>query len=199
MDNDGHLDIVLANGIDFDFDAEYRRLYREHLDEQPRLWLNRGDGTFDEVAASAGLQVTKPGLGLVTLDIAGDGYFDVIMVHPDSSPTLWNNNGGTGNAWLQVDVEGAGPEGGGTNRDGRGVIVAVTARPNEPTQTQVVGINSHFLGHSALTPHFGLGDASTLSNGTVHEVRVTFPASGRQIVVRDVEPNQRLAIKEPAR
>lgn len=197
MDNDGHLDLVLANGADFTLDEEYSRLYRAHLTEQPRLWHNRGDGTFTEVAASAGLQVTKPGLGLVTIDIEGNGYLDVVMVHPDSTPTVWRNNGGTNNAWLQVAVNGAGPLNGGTNRDGRGAIVDVTPQAGGPTQTRIVGVNSHFLGHSALAPHFGLGDPDTLAGGTIHEVTVTFPASGRSVVVRDVDPNQRLVVTEP--
>jgi hypothetical protein len=60
-------------------------------------------------------------------------------------------------------------------------------------------VNSHFLGQSEHTVHVGLGDPGSLDGGQVAEVRVRFPASGRQVVERDVQVNRSLTVKEPIR
>jgi len=199
MDNDGHLDIVLTNGVDLNVDEMSTRYHGPFRSTNKRLWHNRGDGTFTEVSQSAGIDVTIPGTGLAVADLDGSGFQDVIMIHPLAAPTVWRNGGDTGNAWLRVDVEGAGPGPGGTNRDALGAIIEVIARPGEAPQVFHVGVNSHFLGQSEHTVHVGLGDPGSLDGGQVAEVRVRFPASGRQVVERDVQVNRSLTVKEPIR
>jgi hypothetical protein len=199
FDNDGKLDLVMTNGVDFDLDDEFTEYHGPYRLSPKRLWHNDGSGIFTEVAASAGIDVAIPGTGLAVADLTGNGYPDIIMVHPHDAPTVWRNNGGTDNAWLRIQVAGAGPEAGGSNLDGLGAIVEVTARPGDPPQVRHVGINSHFLGQSERTVHVGLGDPGNLDNGEVAEVRVFFPASGREVVRRNVAVNEVLRITEPSR
>lgn len=197
MDNDGHLDIVLTNGVDLNLDAEFTAYHGPYRLTNKRLWHNRGDGTFDEVSLSAGIDVTIPGTGLAVADLDNDGAVDIVMIHPHDAPTLWRNGGGTANGWLRIDVAGAGPTVGGSNLDGLGAVVEVMARPGDRPQVRHVGVNSHFLGQSERIVHVGVGDPGSLENGRVAEVRVRFPASGREVVLRDVEVNQTLTVVEP--
>ena len=199
MDNDGHLDIVLTNGLDINIDEEFTQYHGPYRITNKRLWHNRGDGTFTEVAAAAGIDVDIPGTGVAVMDIDNDGYVDIVMIHPHDAPTVWRNGGGTSNAWLRVAVSGAGPDAQGSNLDALGAVVEVVARPGDQPQKRIVGVNSHFLGQSERVLHFGLGTPGELNDGKVHEVRVTFPATNRQVVINDVEPGQTLRLAEPTR
>ena len=48
--------------------------------DQARLWRNRGDGTFEDVTAEAGLLAGR-GLGLVSVDLNDDGWMDVFVAN----------------------------------------------------------------------------------------------------------------------
>jgi hypothetical protein len=76
FDNDGFLDLYLCN------ETGPNRLYR-----------NRGDGTFEEVAARAGVQGKQECCkGAVWLDYDNDGYPDLFVSYLNSTPQLFHNN-----------------------------------------------------------------------------------------------------------
>jgi enediyne biosynthesis protein E4 len=188
VDNDGHLDLTMTNGIDINIDAEFTALHGPYRLTEKRLWLNRGDGTFRDATAASGIDTEEPGTGLAVLDVAGDGALDIVMVHTARRPTLWRNQGESGHGWLRVDVEGSD-----SNRDAIGAVVEVVVADGDEPQVRHVGINSHFIGQSERTVHVGLGE----HDGPVAEVRVTFPATGREVVETEVAPNQTLRVVEP--
>jgi hypothetical protein len=72
-DNDGHLDLYVSN-----------------LGSRNLLFRNRGDGTFEETAAGAGLDLSGP-THFVWADFNGDGRPDVLFNHP---LRLFINHGG---------------------------------------------------------------------------------------------------------
>ena len=62
------------------------------------LWQNRGDGTFVDVTAAAGLQLpdggrSAKGLGAVCLDLSGDGHADLYVANDGELNRLWINRG----------------------------------------------------------------------------------------------------------
>ena len=73
------------------------------LDDQTRLFIGRGDGSFAEQTTSAGLQGLTGGLNLVVADYNNDGFLDIFILrgawmridgmHPNS--LLRNNGDGT--------------------------------------------------------------------------------------------------------
>ncbi len=76
FDNDGFLDLYLCN------ERGPNRLYR-----------NRGDGTFQEVAAQAAVQGKgKWCKGATWIDYDNDGYPDLFLSYNDSTPQLFHNN-----------------------------------------------------------------------------------------------------------
>jgi len=192
-DNNGAIDLVMTNGIRFDGDPGLDQAFAPFSATPKRLWLNDGTGTFTEVAQAAGITTTLPGSGLAVFDLDGDGALEIVMVHPTRAPSLWRHAGTPDNAWLGVRVTGTD-----STRDAHGAVVEVTARDGERPQVRHVGANSHFLGQSTRTVHIGLGPTDTLDGGTVAEVRVRFPATGRTVTLTDVPANQILDITEPA-
>jgi len=74
-DNDGHIDIFVAN----DFGAS-------------QLYRNLGDGRFVDMAAEAGIDKYSTGMGVAVTDIDQNGFLDIYETTIEDNP-LWINNG----------------------------------------------------------------------------------------------------------
>ena len=103
-DNDGRLDLVVANYVDWSPDhnlwcGEHKPGYRGycHPDvykgQTPTLYHNNGDGTFTDVSQSSGVGL-KPGngLGVVTFDYDNDGWQDIFIANDSMTNFLFHNN-----------------------------------------------------------------------------------------------------------
>jgi hypothetical protein len=104
-DNDGNLDLIVANGHPDDLVGEFSRqvTYREPL------LLFRNDGmSFMDVSAQSGLVFSKSfaARGLAIGDFNNDGAVDVLISNNDGPPVLLRNNIGKGNHWLGVRLIG---------------------------------------------------------------------------------------------
>ena len=112
-DNDGRLDLFIANYAEFSF-QDARRCEFEgkpaycsqtaYRGRPSRLYHNNGDGTFTDVSASSGI-AALPGraLGVVAIDYDGDGRQD-LFVACDATPNLLLRNRGDG-TFESVGVE----------------------------------------------------------------------------------------------
>ncbi|HUG41618.1 MAG TPA: CRTAC1 family protein [Longimicrobiales bacterium] len=86
FDGDGNLDIVASSW---------------HLSDQLRLFLNRGDGTFEDVTRAAGLEGLTGGLNLAQADYDNDGHLDLLVLrgawteYGEPNSLLRNNGDGT--------------------------------------------------------------------------------------------------------
>jgi len=106
-DRDGDLDLYVVSYVDFSLDhhvfcgdeAKGIRGYC-HPDVYQglpdRLYRNRGDGTFEEVAQASGLgTAVEAGLGVVAADLDLDGWPDLYVAN-DLDPNLLFHNRGDG-------------------------------------------------------------------------------------------------------
>jgi enediyne biosynthesis protein E4 len=104
-DNDGRLDLVIANYVDWSPERNFYcgdrgpglRSYC-HPDNYhgvpPTLYHNNGDGTFTDVSRSSGLAVKGGnGLGVVTFDYDNDGWQDIFIANDHMANFLFHNNG----------------------------------------------------------------------------------------------------------
>ena len=103
-DNDGRLDLIIANYVDWSPERNYRcggdtpqlRSYC-HPDVYhgvaPTLYHNNGDGTFTDVTKAAGLDKPGNGLGIVTFDYDNDGRQDIFIANDSMPNFLFHNNG----------------------------------------------------------------------------------------------------------
>ncbi len=70
FDNDGDLDLFVANGA---------TLERPEEGAGSRLWANRGDGSFEDVTAQAGITLRRWAMGVAVGDYDGDGSDDLYV------------------------------------------------------------------------------------------------------------------------
>jgi hypothetical protein len=136
-DNDGKLDIFVANYVKFDFATTpepganpycwYRNLAvscgpRGLPFDRNILYHNNGDGTFSDVSESSG--ISKPDqsycLGVLTGDFNADGHTD-IYVACDQTPSLLYINRGNGTFSEEALLRGAAFDENGKAMSGMGV------------------------------------------------------------------------------
>ena len=100
VNRDGHLDLYVTNYVQFDADAICRGKHgaQDYCNPQrfnpapDRLFLNNGDGTFTDVTEQAGIAATPGrGLGVVCLDLTGDGWADFYVANDGEANHLWVN------------------------------------------------------------------------------------------------------------
>ncbi|MEM7479712.1 MAG: CRTAC1 family protein [Acidobacteriota bacterium] len=102
-DGDGHLDLYVGNYVDFQpakkvpcLDTTGRVDYcgpKSYPPEPDRLLHNRGDGTFVDITAAAGLAAPGPALGVAATDFDGDGRIDLFVANDGEPNFLWMNQG----------------------------------------------------------------------------------------------------------
>src|SRR5438045_3977010 len=103
-DNDGRLDLVIANYVDWSPERNFYcgdrgpglRSYCHPDDfngQPPTLYHNNGDGTFADVSKSSGLGLKAGnGLGVVTFDYDNDGWQDIFIANDHMPNFLFHNN-----------------------------------------------------------------------------------------------------------
>ena len=132
-DNDGKLDLFVANG-------HTRRNATDLLpreDGRPQeyaqhaqLFLGDGTGTFQEVSRSCGSYFQHPhvGRGVARCDYDNDGRIDLAVTHVGGAPSLLRNMSQSQNHWIRLELEGSrNRDPGGSNRDAIGAVVTVRA------------------------------------------------------------------------
>jgi tetratricopeptide (TPR) repeat protein len=94
IDNDGWID--LAAIVD------------TRAGPQIRVLRNRGDGTFEDVSQSLGLDDVhlKSPRGLIAADVDGDGAADLIVTQVSAPPVLLRNVGANKNHFVRLDLTG---------------------------------------------------------------------------------------------
>ena len=104
-DRDGWLDLYVGNYLKFSFDTHKPCRTAAGApdycgpvpaDAVPdRLLHNRGNGTFEDVTAKAGIATTAaddgPALGVSTADFNGDGWIDIYVANDETPNQLWIN------------------------------------------------------------------------------------------------------------
>jgi enediyne biosynthesis protein E4 len=183
FDNDGQLDIAIANGHILD-NAPQFRAGSTYL-QRKLLFRNTTLRRFEEVGRTSGpaFAVEKVGRGLAVGDIDNDGDLDVLVTNNGQDAELLRNDGGNRGNSLLVQLRGAG-----SNIQAIGARIRLTA--GSRTQMRDVKAGSSYLSQNDLRAHFGLGAAARADR-----IEVRWP-SGRTEVVMGVAANQIVTIEE---
>ena len=183
FDNDGWLDVLLANGHIEPEISETRRsqAYRQ----PPQFFRNLGKGRFELLDSST---IDPPDLLLVARGFASgdfdrDGDLDFIVTQNGDRAVLLRNDSTDGNNWLQLKLEGVR-----SNRMGLGARIQVIAGSTTLTRYLVSGRS--YLSACEPIVTVGLGRAPA-----VDRVIIDWPSGVRQVI--DSPPIcQRLTVRE---
>jgi hypothetical protein len=164
IENDGDLDLILANGMSFngtDSDEQFNNTVL-------RLWQNNGAGeSMTDIAVESGAIAVGETRGVVVFDYDKDGDQDFYVVNNNRKPFLFENRTTDAGHWFRVHLRGTR-----SNKDGVGATIRLTTADGG-VQTRVVGNNSNYNSHNELIAHFGLGAATEVA-----EIQVEWPVSG---------------------
>jgi hypothetical protein len=185
-DNDGLLDLYAVNG------HVYPQLDKTKLGasagyrQRRLLYHNRGDGTFEEVAAQAGpvLMEERVSRGSAVGDLDNDGRLDIVINDLDGRPQVLHNEVESAGRWLIVSLTGKAP-----NTLAIGAVV--TVRVGERRLQRLVQSGSSYLSQDDMRLHFGLG-----AKETIDEIDVRWPDDSHT-VRKNVPANQRITLAQP--
>lgn len=143
-DNDGYLDIFVANG----------NAHHEYTEEDV-LMRNDGRGHFIDVARLSGeyFRHKYVGRGATYGDYDNDGDLDILVVNLNDSPRLLRNDGGNRNNWLTLELK---LPNGKSDAIGARVVLEAGSLRQVCDLIPVTG----YLSQADPRVHFGLGPAT---------------------------------------
>jgi len=150
LDLDGRLDLVIANGH---IDDTVRNI-RGNVGyaQPPHLFLNLGNGKFQDVVDTNGGDFAAPrvGRGLAFADFDRDGDVDLLLTTNNGPAYLFRNELHSGSRALRLHLTGTK-----SNRDAIGAVVRIYHGGD--TQMRTVRGGSSYLSQSELPLTFGVG------------------------------------------
>jgi hypothetical protein len=159
-DNDGDLDLILANGHPDDMVSQRSQMvtYRE-----PLLLFHQANGKFLNVSAEAGPAFSRnfAARGLAVGDFDNDGRLDVLIGVNGGAPLLLQNQSSAGNHWLGIKLEGQN-----CNRDAIGTRMIWSAGGRKRSRLKTGG--GSYLSSHDLREIVGLGSAQKLDWLEIH-------------------------------
>lgn len=184
-DNDGNVDLFLANGHPDDMIDNYS--LQVHYKEPLLLFHQGPDGRLHNISDTAGPVFKKmfPARGLAVGDYDNDGSVDVLIANNGGAPVLLKNNAAKGNNWLGIKLEGVA-----CNRDAIGAQIFWTAGGKKRHRMKNSG-GSYLSSHDPREV-LGIGKAAKID-----ELEIRWPAPSKHVDrLKDVPVNCYIRIVE---
>ena len=196
FDNDSALDLFHVTGANYfellsasqDLFMAPPDLGNRFYEDQAKLFMAVGDGSFEERSVELGIDDKELGIGVACFDYDRDGDVDIAIVNSRGPLRLYENQlrqRAEGAAhYLRVRVRGVG-----SNPQAIGAIVRV--RVDGKTQMILMRAGTNYLSQDPVEAHFGLG-----SHDRVDELEVQWP-DGRVSRVEDPDVDTELLMVHP--
>lgn len=195
FDNDGWVDLFVANGMARDF--VNTDLLKRMKDRGNRNWLstpvlkepnlafrNQGDLRFTPVAEAWGLSAPSASYGAAVADLDRDGDLDLVVMSFGEEPLVYRNDSPTGGRLL-VRLKG-------TRSNAWGIGATIRIQTGRGQQVRRLTLASGFMSANEPLAQFGLGEETQAEKLTVE-----WP-SGHTQSFANVAANQWLTITEPS-
>ena len=181
LNHDGWVDLVETNGWPLELQFQ---------NQPARVWLNKGNDHFAEVANVVDLNYQQQGRGLLNFDYDNDGDQDIVITSNNGRLTLFRNDlAGPATNWLRILLD--------TSHHPRlapnGIGARVLVRIGHTTYLRTIQACANYLSQSELSAHFGLGSAPIID-----EVRVEW-SDGTVTSLTNISANQTLTLTPPYR
>ena len=201
LDNDGHVDLFIGNGMTGDFfnsDITEARRNGTYLpdgvdEERPEpkrdtnlAFRNLGDLEFENVGESWGLDKAAASFGAAMGDLDGDGDLDIIVNNFEDPVSIYRNDSSNGNHRVKIRLAGK------KNRYGIGATLKATMEDGS-ILTRYLTLSRGFYASDEPIVHFGLGE-----NAVINELQIAWPGGVTQNFT-DVPADRFYTITEPAK
>ncbi|MGI9205398.1 MAG: FG-GAP repeat domain-containing protein [Woeseiaceae bacterium] len=93
LNRDGHYDLFVAGYIRLDLVEGQNIFNKQGYGGSSRLFMNRGDNTFEDVTDKAGLTYVHNTFMGIFVDIDQDGFEDLVVAHDTGQVRTWKNRG----------------------------------------------------------------------------------------------------------
>lgn len=194
LNNDGRLDLFIANGMSRDFmdldrlsasgQGRQSNLKRSAILKEPNLaFKNMGDLDFERVEKNWGLDQVSASFGAAFGDFDRDGDQDLIVTNFDELVSVYRNNSKSGHR-VMIRLRGK-------KSNAFGLDAKITLKTKSNTQTRTLTSSRGFMSSSDSVIHFGLGEENV-----IQELHVRWP-SGRVQKFEKLEADQKYTITEP--
>jgi hypothetical protein len=164
-DNDGRLDLFVANGH-----VDDQPWIRQPMAQVPHWYTGIADGRFQLAQAadvSAYFSAPVVGRGMAAGDLDNDGRVDLVVVHRDAPAALLRNTSAGGH-WLGLRLVG-------TSSPRTPIGARATCRAGGRTFVRWLTSGTSYLSAHDQRLWFGLGDAAT-----IEELEVLWPSGALQ-------------------
>ncbi|MBI4583577.1 MAG: CRTAC1 family protein [Planctomycetes bacterium] len=160
-DNDGWLDLFVANGAVRKLANQIQNPYPFHQPDQ--LYHNQGGLYFETTPwAGAGVTELQTGRGAAFGDVDNDGDLDILVSNNHGPLRLLLNNIGNRKNWVRFFLVGTT-----SNRDALGAHVLLKL-PGGLELWQRVGTDGSYCSANDQRLHFGVGQAKYIESATVY-------------------------------
>jgi len=178
FDNDGHLDLFVANG------------QPNGTGVKDFLYRNRGDGTFEKITLGSLVNDTSAGDGCAWGDYNNDGFLDLFVTNLNGQNNFLYRNSGNSNHWLTIQCEGriSNSSAIGTRLELTAEIAGVPVR-----QIREISAGSGYGSQNSLLVHFGVGQTTNILG-----LRIRWP-SGIVQDLANLRVDERLILREPSK
>lgn len=205
-DNNGWLDLYVLNGfisggeeeyidilmpiiLDSDVDLSDTRSWPPlgemsfSGNEKNRLFRNKGNHSFEEVAGLHNVDNIRDGRGLLIADFDNDGAQDMYVINSNHDAVLYHNQAGRQGNWMEIRLQGTD-----SNRDAIGT--RVTFFTDTGILYRETNAGNGYEGQSTGFVHVGLGSIKKIP-----KVVVEWPNGSKQSFI-GVEANSRYRLIE---
>ena len=208
LNNDGYVDLYLTNGyVSGDAGTSYWYDFSEitggHTSiisdaknwpnmrgrslagyQSKRVWLNNGNGKFQDVAQLVGATDQYDGRAVALIDVENRGALDVLVANQRGPMLLYRNEVASDRHWIDFELEGTA-----SNRSAIGAQVRVFFGGQQQLQELVAA--SGYAAQNQRRLHFGLGE-----HANIDRVTIRWP-SGREQSIDNPGVDQIHKVREP--
>ena len=196
FDLDGDEDLFVVNGYDFEGRGPEENVYYRNLHSE-------GQAMFEDASIELGLNENTESVEVLDFDYDNDGDMDLLVTNGDGSVLFYENkllnfdDTEITLNWFKVQLEGTT-----SNRDAIGTVITLTTN-NGTLKRYYSGVG--FLSQSLQGVHFGLGNATQISELEIHwpsglietfnnlDSKITIKATeGQGFEILNIQPSQKI-------